>query len=81
MRMLSVGLSIGRLLKSDDSGAPGMRPNFNKVVSFQRLSEAALLEKRSRKRSQAKKGWLLRKIVAGNWRNCGNRGDTAKSQV
>ena len=32
-------LSIGRLLKSDDSGAPGMRPNLNKVVYYQYLIE------------------------------------------
>jgi hypothetical protein len=25
--------------KLGENGAPGMRPNFNKVVSFQRLSE------------------------------------------
>jgi hypothetical protein len=44
MRMLSVGYLSVDCLSLIDSGAPGMRPNFNKVVYFQYLSELPFWE-------------------------------------
>ena len=44
MRMLSVGCLSVDCFDLIDSGAPGMRPNLNKVVYYQYLSEAPVFQ-------------------------------------